>query len=298
MNTRNRTTVACVLLALGTHFGGSALGAKPLTHMFMHKGADRVYGVFLPKDFDPAATYWPLVVVHGGGGRGVTNPKAIEMRRIADELDLPAILIAPDFNVKDKNVSRFPALGEGAFLKAVLKEARGKYKLYPKIILTGYSMGGQFTHRFALGNPDFVHACAPLAAGTWTTPDGRLLIEDFGEVENAKAFLSSKSNVSMIPERLSGLFDARVAQIADRSAMQGAQTIPFLVMCGTLDTRWPIAQEFAASLNKSGFGVETEWPVTPHGSRGGKHKTEFAKYPQRVIEFFKRHCVSPTVAKE
>lgn len=192
------------------------------------------------------------------------------MRRIADAVDLPAILIAPDFIVNDKNVSRFPKLGEEAFLNAVLQQVRGQFNFRPKILLTGYSMGGQFTHRFALGNPDLVHACAPLAAGTWTTPDGRLLIEDYGEVENARAFLCSRKNVTKIPARLSGLFDARVAQVAERRAAKGAEKIPFLVMCGTLDTRWSIAKEFALSLKTSGFNVQTEWPVTPHGSKGGK----------------------------
>lgn len=285
----NRAFVGSVVLALSLQVSVSALADKPLTHTFDHLGGDRVYSVFLPTDFDPNETYWPLVVVHGGGGTGKTNPKAIAMRRLADESDLPAILIAPDFVVKDKKLSQFPMLGEEAFLKAVLREVRGQYRLHPKILLTGYSMGGQFTHRFALGNPDLVQACAPLAAGTWTTPDGRLLIEDYGEVENAKAFLSSKQNVTKIPARLNGLFDAQVAQVADRPATKGAATIPFLVMCGTLDTRWPIAKEFAASLKDSGFGVETEWPITPHGSKGGKHKAEFAKYPRRVIEFFKEH---------
>ncbi len=283
----NRAFAGSVLLALQVSV--SALADKPLTHTFNHQGGDRVFSVFLPKDFDPDATYWPLVVVHGGGGTGKTNPKAIAMRRVADESNLPAILIAPDFIVKDKKLSQFPMLGEEAFLKAVLRQVRGQYRLHPKILLTGYSMGGQFTHRFALGNPDLVQACAPLAAGTWTTPDGRLLIEDYGEVENAKAFLSSRQNVTKIPVRLSGLFNAQVAQVADRPATKGAETIPFLVMCGTLDTRWPIAKEFAASLKDSGFGVETEWPITPHGSKGGKHKAEFAKYPRRVIEFFEEH---------
>lgn len=281
--------IATSLLALGLQVAVSAGNSKPLTYTFEHKGNDRVYSVFLPKDFDPDATYWPLVVVHGGGGRGKTNPKAVAMRRIADEVDLPAILIAPDFVVKDKNVSRFPMLGEEAFLNAVLQQVRGQFNFRPKILLTGYSMGGQFTHRFALGNPDLVHACAPLAAGTWTTPDGRLLIQDYGEVKNAKAFLSSKQNATKIPARLSGLFDARVAQVAERPAAKGAEKIPFLVMCGTLDTRWSIAKEFASSLKTSGFNVQTEWPVTPHGSKGSKHKAEFAKYPQRVIEFFTKH---------
>ena len=221
-------------------------------------------------------------------------------RQVADKVDFPAIVIAPDFSnsrnfSKDKNVSRFPMLGEEAFLKSVLEEVRGKYNLHSKILLSGYSMGGQFTHRFAFGNPDLVHACASQAAGTWTTPDGRLLIQEYGEVKNPGAFLSSRKNATKIPSRLSNLFEARVAQVAGRPAAKGAEKIPFLVMCGTLDPRWSIAKEFASSLEKSGFHVETAWPVTPHRPNrpnDGKYSAEFAKYPWRAIEFFTKHTKS------
>ncbi|MDG2221408.1 MAG: hypothetical protein P8L85_08520 [Rubripirellula sp.] len=289
MNVWKRLVVASFLFSLGSQISIAAEKGNPSKHTFKYRASDRVYSVFLPSRFDSSAIYWPLVVVHGGGGRGVTNPKAIAMWRVANELELPVILITPDFNVEDKKFSQFPMLGEEAFLKAVLQQVQGKYKLHPKILLAGYSMGGQFSHRFALGNPDLVHACAALAAGTWTTPDGRLLIEDFGEVENAKEFLSSKQNAKRIPERLGGLFDSEVAQVADRPAAKDASKIPFLVMCGTLDTRFQIAQDFADSMRKSGFYIETEWPVTPHRSKGSKHNAEFAKYPQRVIEFFAGH---------
>ena len=291
MHTTIRNILTGVLLALGLQVAVSAEDSKPLTYTFKHKGNDRIYSVFLPKDFDPDATYWPLVVVHGGGGRGKTNPWATHMRNVADRVGLPAILVAPDFS-KDRNVCRFPMLGEEAFLKSVLKEVRGKYNLHSKVLLTGYSMGGQFTHRFALGNPDLVHACAPLAGGTWTTPDGRLLIQEYGEVKNAEAFLSSRTNVTKIPSRLSNLFEARVAQVAGRPAAKGAEKIPFLVMCGTLDPRWSVSKEYASSLKKSGFHVEAAWPVTPHRPNrpdGGEHRAEYAKFPQRVIEFFTKH---------
>ena len=304
MHATIRNILTGVLFALGLQVAVLAEDGKPLTYTFKHKGNDRIYSVFLPKNFDPDATYWPLVFVHGGGGRGETSRFAMGTRQVADKVDFPAIVIAPDFinarNVsKDKNVSRFPMLGEGEFLKSVLEEVRGKYNLHSKILLSGYSMGGQFTHRFALGNPDLVQACAPQAAGTWTTPDGRLLIPEYGEVKNPEAFLSSKKNATKLPSRLSSYlssyFEARVAQVAGRPAAKGAEKIPFLVMCGTLDPRWSIAKEFASSLEKSGFHVETAWPVTPHRPNrpnDGKYSAEFAKYPWRAIEFFTKHTKS------
>lgn len=262
---------------------------EPLTRTINFQNTTRQYFIRLPKDFDPNNTYWPLVVVHGGGGQALTNPKAIAIRRLADNLNLPAIVISPEFNTQDKQVSRFPALGEGEFLKQVLKNVRAEFKLHPKILLTGYSMGGQFSHRFALSNPDMVQACAPFAAGTWSTPDGRLLIQEYGEVKNPKAFLSSKKNAEKVPERLRDIFDSRTAEIATLPANKNAKNVPFLIMCGTLDPRLSIAKDFAASLQKAGFQVEYDCPITPHSSRSKIHKSEFEKYPTRATLFFKKH---------
>lgn len=214
---------------------------------------------------------------------------AIAMRRMADEFDLPAIMILPEFVTQDKQVSRFPRLGEGAFLKDLLGDVRSEFKLHRKILLYGYSMGGQFSHRFALSNPGLVQACAAFAAGTWTTPDGRLLIEGYGEVKDPKAFISHKENAGQVPERLHDIFDARTAEIAGLTGEKGAEKVPFLVMCGRLDTRFSIAVQFASSLRESGFNVETAWPRIPHSSSSEEYRAEFEKYPKRAIEFFKKH---------
>ncbi len=267
----------------------------PLTRTLEFNDAERTYYVSLPKDFEPETIYWPLVVVHGGGGNARENPKAIAMRRLANDAGLPAILILPEFITDDKQVSRFPALGEDAFLKAVLEDVRTAYKLHQKILLNGYSMGGQFAHRFALANPDMVLACAPFAAGTWTTPDGRLLIEEYGEVKDPKAFLSNSENATKIPDRLRDLFDTRTADVAGLPAADGANAVPFLVMCGTLDTRFSSARAFAESLQESGFEVETAWPDSPHGSSSDEYEVEFEKYPEHAVQFFLKHTgrVSP-----
>jgi pimeloyl-ACP methyl ester carboxylesterase len=278
-----------ILFALFPVAAAQPEGYAPLSRTFEFRGAERTYFVALPCDFNPDNTYWPLVVVHGGGGNARANPKAIAMRQFADQLNLPAILILPEFITDDKQLSRFPVLGEDAFLKDVLKNARTEFKLHEKILLTGYSMGGQFSHRFAFANPDLVQACAAFAAGTWTIPDGRLLIETYGEVQDPKDFLSNPENATKIPERLHDLFDARTVDVAGIPAGDGAKSVPFLVMCGTLDTRFSIAQAFAASLRDSGFDVATAWPETPHGSGPEKYATEFEKYPEHAVQFFLKH---------
>lgn len=274
------------LLSLGHAY---AQDTAPQHRTMEHSGEVRNYYIALPADFDPATTYWPLVVVHGGGGNAEKNPKARALRHRADESELSAIVIQPEFITSDKQVSRFPSLGEADFLLAVLQAVRKEFKVHDKMLLNGYSMGGQFTHRFALAHPEVVQACAPFAAGTWSTPNGRLLIEAFGAVDEPRAFLSDRENMKKIPERLGDLFDPRVAGAAGMVPAVGADTVPYLVMCGTLDTRLGIAKEFAAALTGTGYTVETEWPVTPHGNTGGAYDAEFEKYTAHAIDFFKRY---------
>jgi len=288
---RQLATLAVIvgLCAIGWSTAASAEEVVFEPRTLDHQGESRTYYCGLPSDFDGERNYWPLVFVYGGGGNAGTNPKAVALRRTADDAQLPAILIVPEFSTEDKQISRFPALGEGEFLTAVLRHAGAEFRLQPKILLTGHSMGGQFSHRFALANPELVQACAAFSAGTWTTPDGRLLIEDYGEVREPAKFLSRPENRSAVPERLHDLFDARTAEVAGLPAHPNAVQVPFLVMCGTLDSRYGIAVEFANSLTKSGFQVETEWPATPHNDSSGKYQAEFAKFPAHAIRFFTTH---------
>jgi predicted esterase len=261
---------------------------EPICKSFTFMDSEREYFIWLPKNFDPSKTYWPLVVVHGGGqiNNGLTFWMTPPIRSIADKLGLPAIVISPSFNLKDPVAQQYPAGVEGQFLKAVLKQVHKTYNLYPRILLTGYSRGAQFSHRFALWNPDLVEACAPFAAGAWTTPDGRLLTYSLGEIKNPKQFLTSQQADEGIPQSLK---DPRVAEFAGDKAAPGAERIPFLVMCGSLDKRFRIAKGFAKSIRQVGYKVETEWPRTPHVGRDKeKYRTEFDKYPRGAVEFFLR----------
>lgn len=261
----------------------------PVRRMVSFAGTDRAYYVRLPRDYAPESIHWMLVSVHGGGGNGQSHFLAADLRDAADAQGLDAIVVSPSFSNTDPQASRFPALGEGAFLMAVLDDVRREYVVHPRILLTGYSRGGQFSHRFALAHPELVEAAAPFAAGTWTTPDGVLLIEGIGAVRDAKAFLSDPANASRAPERLQGLFTTRVAKVAGAPTSDLARRVPFLVMCGSQDTRFEIAQAFADSLSASGFKVITHWPRTPHGSRDSPaYRAEFKKYGQEAVRFFLR----------
>ncbi len=261
----------------------------PIRYSLNYKGIEREYFVWLPKDFDVNQIYWGLVMVHGGGSNGQTYWLTKDMRRVSDEMGLQAIIISPSFLKDDPNAQRFPILGEGAFLKHILDKIHSQYRLQSKILLTGYSRGAQFTHRFALWNPAIVQACASLSAGSWTTPDGRFLMFSFGEVKNSESFLASPKNSENLPASQKNLFEYRVAKVAGRPASSGAKNVPFLVMCGILDERFETAKEFARSLDSLGYTIKTAWPRTPHGGRKkDEYRAEFEKYSQVAVEFFRR----------
>jgi len=261
-------------------------------------GASREYFLHLPAGADTSTPSWGLVVVHGAGNDGrVPFPNAA-MARFVTESNLNAIVISPSFSNEDNNASRFPSLGEGEFLDEVLADVRRSYRLNPQIFLTGYSRGGQFSHRYALAHPERVAAVAPMASGTWTTPDGRFFVEDIGEVTNVRAFVADSTMASRVAANLRDLFDARIVQAASLKAAAGARRVPFLVMCGTLDPRLRIAQEFARSLQSLGYQVSTEWPRTPHGCEDAAcwqaNRAEFEKYLRRTVEFFRRVAETPS----
>jgi poly(3-hydroxybutyrate) depolymerase len=273
----------------------AAEAADPIRRTLVFRGREREYFVYLPPGFDRNTQYWPLVVVGGGNGRTFFLATGIAQRVAQSRFD--AIVISPSVPTNDLNPIRFPTLGEGEFLQDLLAEMRREYPLKPRMMLTGYSRGGQFAHRFAVALPEQVAAVAPFAAGTWTTPDGRFLVQELGEVRNPQTFLSSAANASTTPANLRDLFEPRVAAVADLKAVAGAQNVPFLVMCGTLDPRLPIAKEFARSLEGLGYHVTVEWPRTPHACSDDKcraeYETEFHKYSRAAVEFFQRIAQGP-----
>lgn len=251
------------------------------------RGVEREYFVRLPPKFVRDKPHWLLVVM--GAVNGENYGLAARMAGVAAETGFEAIVVVPSSPDADLNAIRFPALGEGQFLEAIVTAMRADYPLKPRILLTGYSRGAQFAHRFALAHPELVEAVAPLASGTWTTPDGRFLVEELGEMPAPQTFLARAENAAKVPERLRNLFEPRVAAVAGAKAAPASRRIPFLVMCGTLDPRLPIAKAFAASLEAQGYHVETDWPRTPHLCPcPPDQQAEYQKYSRKTVEFFQR----------
>lgn len=262
--------------------------SEPLRHTLQHEGAERDYYVRLPQNYDPAVRHWLVFAVHGGGGDGRTYWLADGLIRAVDATGFDAIVVAPSFPLEDANAQRFPSLGLGALARRIIDDAKAKYAIHPAIFVTGSSRGGQFAHRFVLSDPEGIMACAPLSAGSWTTPDGRFINFVLGPVDDPAA-LGAGEAPGDIPESQKTLFDPRVAEVAAQPAHPDAQRVPFLVMCGTLDARFDTAKQFAASLVLAGYEVQTRWPQTAHGYRNDPAlQGEFEKYFATIIDFFQR----------
>ena len=227
---------------------------------------------------------------------------AAPLRAGADAAGLDAIVITPTLPHRDsplpnrghRNASAFLD-GEDQLLQRIVEDVETRYRVRDKMLLSGYSGGGKVAHRFALQYPHLVKASAPCAPSTWTTPDGRLLVGQIGEIKNPVEYLSSQSNaekyMSSNPtqiKRSQHLFgNPKLAVAYSRRAAPGAKDVPFLVMAGTLDGGFAMAQKFARSLKDAGFIVESEWPETPHGAvNDPRYKSEYERYTTRTLRFF------------
>ena len=258
---------------------------EPTRRTVVHDGDEREYFVRLPSNYDPARAYWALLAAHGGGEDGLDFWLAADLSAAAERAGLDTIVISPSYGHKDPFLESYPSLGGAAFTQRVLEDARQHYLLRERILLAGYSRGGQFAHRFALWFPDAVEACAALAAGAWTTPDGRLLYPGLGEIEDPGTFFSDPENRSRLHQEHRYMVNKRVAGAAGTKAHADSSRIPFLIMCGTLDVRYEAAPTFAERLSQQGYTVQTAWPETAHLDRD-ERPAEFAKYSQEVVRFF------------
>ncbi len=118
--------------------------------------------VYLPTaEPKPGKTYWLAVGVHGLGGNGKgamgLSPWAVD----------DVIVLGPSF------VNGYQS-GGGANaekLKELITKIGTKWKLHPKILLHGFSAGAQFTHRFAIQNPELVGVASAHSAGSWSPPN-------------------------------------------------------------------------------------------------------------------------------
>jgi len=266
---------------IGAGRAPAATADEPLRQTITVNGAEREYFIRLPKGFEATRTYPFVVAAHGAGGNGRTFFLASGIHRYADEQAFSVIVVSPTFSAEDGVAQQFPSLGEAAFLDAIVAEVAKRYRVPNKFLLAGYSRGGQFAHRYCQDSPSRVIACAPMAAGTWTTPDGRVIAQGVGELKNLDAARARTEDL------VRDMTTPRVAPAAWKKAAPGASAIPYLVMTGTLDPRYSAGQLFAETLKKQGFTVETAWPVTNH-TPDAATRPEYEKYAQEATRFFKQ----------
>ncbi len=145
------------------YLAGKRIYSKPYKNSeLQHDGLG--YLVYLPEGYeDQPGKTWPLIFfLHGYGDRNNNNifvlAKASPFMFIREKGSLPFIIVAPLLSASDYS---FPE----AYMDGVLAEIQAEYRVDAKrIYLTGLSMGGEATYRFAVHQPGTFAAIAPLSA--------------------------------------------------------------------------------------------------------------------------------------
>ncbi len=123
------------------------------------------YLLYLPENYEAEAQQaWPLILFLCGTGERGENVfllgKNGPFQMIREHGPLPFIIVAPMLHIS-RDFRSFPE----TYLDGVLAEITTNYRIDPKrMYLTGLSMGGEATYRFALHRPETFAAIAPLAA--------------------------------------------------------------------------------------------------------------------------------------
>ncbi len=129
----------------------------------LHYGAG--YLLYLPENYEAEpGRAWPFILFLCGTGERGDNvflfAKNGPFQMIREQGPLPFIIVAPMLHVSTEFRS-FPE----AYLDGVLDEVQTDYRIdKTRMYLTGLSMGGEATYRYALHQPETFAAIAPLAA--------------------------------------------------------------------------------------------------------------------------------------
>ena len=135
----------------------------------------RGYAIYLPDNYEiDVQKTWPLIVfLIGTGERGHSLSlltKHGPLRVVLNGQPLPFIIVSPMLEVSTEFRS-FPE----SYLDNLLQEILSEYRVdSQRVYLTGLSMGGEATYRYALHRPDLFAALAPLAGFTRNTCPQRL----------------------------------------------------------------------------------------------------------------------------
>jgi predicted esterase len=147
-------------------YGQYLAGKRISTRVYQNKDLPQYgqgYMLYLPEGYEENPTKtWPLIFfLHGSGDRGdniYLLAKASPFMMIREKGPLPFIIVAPLLNTSNH---LFPL----EYLDGVLAEVQATYRVDPKrFYVTGLSLGGEATYRFAIHQPATFAAIAPLCA--------------------------------------------------------------------------------------------------------------------------------------
>ena len=119
----------------------------------------RDYWLRRPATIEPGRTYWPVIGVHGYGGKGSDG---LSLTELPDRDGY--IGICPSFPNEGYQV-----LGGGSDEQLInlVADLRRRFRLQERMFVIGFSGGAQFAHRFAMNRPDQVVGCSAHSGGTW-----------------------------------------------------------------------------------------------------------------------------------
>ena len=134
----------------------------------------RAVKVFIPSEYDPAKTKYPLIInLHGFTGNGEMQESYFSLKELADELGF--IFCAPDGLPDSKNQRRWNASDaccgarsnlpdDSSFLRKIINSSLNKLSIAEnRIYVIGFSNGAFMSYRMALDHSDIIAAIAPIA---------------------------------------------------------------------------------------------------------------------------------------
>jgi predicted esterase len=240
-------------------------------------------GLRVPSQLDPATPAPVLLALHGMGGSGP---------RVARRLEECAtqhgwVLVAPSLayrNPIDPEQVRLDGQELLPRLRELLEALPGRLgvRLAERVLVYGFSRGGQMAHRLALFYPEKVAGVAVVAAGSYTLPRAT------APVEGREQPLPFPFGVADLQRYAGRPFDAR-----------SLRAVPFWVGVGATDTateqvprpwdpyigstRLERAERFSRALQ--GLGA----PVTFQVFSGAGHE-EIPAMRSRACEFLAAHA--------
>ena len=171
------------------------------------------YGIWIPRDYDPAEPRPLVLALHPGGSRGAYYGTQFLRGVVGPALaDWGAIVVAPDAPAR----SWANATSERGVM-ALLDDAIDRYAIdTERVLVTGFSMGGHGTWYMAARHADLFTAAIPMAA--------RSAIDDAEQVGDMPVFIIHARDDEVVPF-------APAEQLA-REMEERGQTVSFMALDG------------------------------------------------------------------